>query len=390
MEKTTELNIDTKYIKMLEKALSTETLSWDEAVELGKEEYIQEILEQLFSGITVIDDRVLSHLSKNAYVTDLLYDYAINHLSIRDTIVTDDKLNDDNFKLYLKDITSIPLLTREEEVMYSERALEGDAEARKKMISANLRLPISIAKRYVGNGLELLDLVQSGNEGLMKAVDKFDPSKGYKFSTYATWWIRQSITRAIADQGRTIRVPVHMTESYTRLKKAYRSYVDAYAKEPTDYELAVFIRTLDINKNDGKTIADLDTYVNKIEQIRKFFINPVSLDKPVNTDDSDDAVLADFLPDQSAESPEQSFELSIMREDVRAQLDLLKDREKFVICKRFGIPVDGSLESLSPETLEEIGAELHITRERVRQIEAKALRKLRTYKTHPLKSYLNN
>ena len=265
---------------------------------------------------------------------------------------------DDPVRMYLKEIGKIKLLSPEEELEVAKRMAAGDEEARKRMSEANLRLVVSIAKRYVGRGMQLLDLIQEGNLGLMKAVEKFDYTKGYKFSTYATWWIRQSITRAIADQARTIRIPVHMVETINRVLRTSHSMVQSLGREPTTEEVA----------------KELHMDVSKVEEIMKIAQEPVSLETPVG--EEEDSHLGDFLPDTDASQPPEEASYTLLREQLEDVLATLTPREQQVLRMRFGLQ-DGK-----PHTLEEVGKEFDVTRERIRQIESKALRKLR----HPSRS----
>mgnify|MGYP000145139884 FL=1 len=265
---------------------------------------------------------------------------------------------DDPVRMYLKEIGKIKLLTPEEELALAKRMAEGDEEAHKRMSEANLRLVVSIAKRYVGRGMQLLDLIQEGNLGLMKAVEKFDYTKGYKFSTYATWWIRQSITRAIADQARTIRIPVHMVETINRVLRTSHSMVQSLGREPTTEEVA----------------QELHMEVSKVEEIMKIAQEPVSLETPVG--EEEDSHLGDFLPDSDASQPPEEASHTLLHEQLDDVLATLTPREQQVLRMRFGLQ-DGK-----PHTLEEVGKEFDVTRERIRQIESKALRKLR----HPSRS----
>ena len=265
---------------------------------------------------------------------------------------------DDPVRMYLKEIGKIKLLTPEEELETAKRMSEGDEEARKRMSEANLRLVVSIAKRYVGRGMQLLDLNQEGNLGLMKAVEKFDYTKGYKFSTYATWWIRQSITRAIADQARTIRIPVHMVETINRVLRTSHSMVQKLGREPTTDEVA----------------KELHMDVSKVEEIMKIAQEPVSLETPVG--EEEDSHLGDFIQDDDASQPPEEASYTLLCEQLEDVLATLTPREQQVLRMRFGLQ-DGK-----PHTLEEVGKEFDVTRERIRQIESKALRKLR----HPSRS----
>ncbi len=268
------------------------------------------------------------------------------------TLTKDVKINDP-VRMYLKEIGRINLLTSAEEFEYAKRAEEGDPEAKKILAESNLRLVVSIAKRYVGRGMLFLDLIQEGNIGLMKAVDKYDPAKGFKFSTYATWWIRQAITRAIADQARTIRVPVHMVETINKLARVQRQLTQELNREPTEEELA----------------KKLNVTVDKVREVYKISQDPVSLETPIG--EEDDSHLGDFLADERTMSPEEFATYEILKDELREVLDTLTVREKEVLELRFGL-FDGS-----SHTLEEVGKQFKVTRERIRQIEAKALRKLR-------------
>ena len=265
---------------------------------------------------------------------------------------------DDPVRMYLKEIGRIKLLTPEEEQEIAKKMAEGDEDARKRMSEANLRLVVSIAKRYVGRGMQLLDLIQEGNLGLMKAVEKFDYTKGYKFSTYATWWIRQSITRAIADQARTIRIPVHMVETINRVLRTSHSMVQKLGREPTTKEIA----------------DELHIEESKVEEVLKIAQEPVSLETPIG--EEEDSHLGDFIQDDEASQPSEEASYTLLREQLEEVLSTLTPREEQVLRMRFGL-TDGK-----PHTLEEVGKEFDVTRERIRQIESKALRKLR----HPSRS----
>ncbi len=264
----------------------------------------------------------------------------------------------DPVRMYLKEIGRINLLTSEEEFEYAKRANEGDEKAKSMLAESNLRLVVSIAKRYVGRGMLFLDLIQEGNIGLMKAVDKFDPSKGYKFSTYATWWIRQAITRAIADQARTIRIPVHMVETINKLARVQRQLTQELNREPTDEEIA----------------KKLGISLEKVREVYKISQDPVSLETPIG--EEDDSHLGDFIKDERTMSPEEYTEIGMLKEELSGVLLTLTEREEKVLRLRFGLD-DGQC-----RTLEEVGQIFNVTRERIRQIEAKALRKLR----HPSRS----
>jgi len=273
---------------------------------------------------------------------------------------------DDPVRMYLKEIGKIPLLSPEQELELAKRMAEGDQEAQKEMAEANLRLVVSIAKRYVGRGMLLLDLIQEGNLGLIKAVDKFDYTKGYKFSTYATWWIRQAITRAIADQARTIRIPVHMVETINKVIRTAHTMVQTLGRDPTAEEIS----------------KEMDMPVDKVEEILKIAQEPVSLETPIG--EEEDSHLGDFIQDEAASEPAEAASYNLLREQLTDVLKTLTPREESVLRMRFGLG-DGR-----PLTLEEVGREFKVTRERIRQIESKALRKLRhPSRSKKLKDFLN-
>ena len=265
---------------------------------------------------------------------------------------------DDPVRVYLKEIGRVPLLTSEEEIELSIRISDGDEKAKQRLAEANLRLVVSIAKRYVGRGMQFLDLIQEGNLGLIKAVDKFDYTKGFKFSTYATWWIRQAITRAIADQARTIRIPVHMVETINKVKKTSSQLLHKNGHDPSAEEIA----------------EELDMAPDKVREILRLAQEPVSLETPIG--EEEDSHLGDFIPDDDALSPADAASISLLKEQLAEVLKTLTPREEKVLSLRYG------LEDGHPRTLEEVGKEFNVTRERIRQIEAKALRKLR----HPSRS----
>ena len=275
-----------------------------------------------------------------------------------DLSVPDGVSIEDPVRMYLKEIGKVPLLSADEEIELAKRMEVGDQEAKKRLAEANLRLVVSIAKRYVGRGMLFLDLIQEGNLGLIKAVEKFDYRKGYKFSTYATWWIRQAITRAIADQARTIRIPVHMVETINKLIRVSRQLLQTYGREPTPEEIA----------------QEMGLSVDKVREIQKIAQEPVSLETPIG--EEEDSHLGDFIPDEDVPAPAEAAAFSMLKEQLVEVLDTLTEREQKVLKLRFG------LEDGRARTLEEVGKEFEVTRERIRQIEAKALRKLR----HPSRS----
>ena len=273
---------------------------------------------------------------------------------------------DDPVKVYLKEIGRVPLLSSEEEIDLAIRIANGDVQAKQRLSEANLRLVVSIAKRYLGRGMQFLDLIQEGNLGLIKAVDKFDYTKGFKFSTYATWWIRQAITRAIADQARTIRIPVHMVETINKVKKVQSQLLHQNGHEPTPDEIA----------------DELDLPVDKVREIMRVAQEPVSLETPIS--EEEDSHLGDFIPDDGAPAPADAASHTMLREQLSDVLSTLTPREEKVLRLRFG------LEDGRSRTLEEVGKEFNVTRERIRQIEAKALRKLRhPSRSRKLKDYLD-
>ena len=282
-------------------------------------------------------------------------------LSVPEGVGTEDPV-----RMYLKEIGKVPLLTPDEEIELAKRMELGDEEAKKTLAEANLRLVVSIAKRYVGRGMQFLDLIQEGNLGLIKAVEKFDYRKGYKFSTYATWWIRQAITRAIADQARTIRIPVHMVETINRLVRTQRQLLQSLGREPSPEEIA----------------KEMDLPVDRVREIMKISQDPVSLETPIG--EEEDSHLGDFIQDDHVEVPVDAATFTLLHEQLMEVLETLTDREQKVLRLRFGLD-DGR-----PRTLEEVGKEFNVTRERIRQIEAKALRKLRhPSRSKKLKDYLD-
>ena len=336
-------------------------------------------INDAFKGLELTEDKmdlVLEYLEKqkiDIVNAEVGVDNAEDLILDNDDIILDDEdeveiiddvdvlegvSTEDPVRMYLKEIGNVPLLTTEQEVELAKRVEAGDEEAKKQLTEANLRLVVSIAKKYVGRGMPFLDLIQEGNMGLMKAVDKFDYSKGYKFSTYATWWIRQAITRGIADTGRTIRVPVHMVETINKTLRMTRTLLQELGREPTPEEVA----------------ERLNVSVSRVREVLKISRDPVSLDTPIG--EEDDSHLGDFIEDDSALSPADSAAFSMLRAELATALESLTDRERQVVKLRFG------LEDGRARTLEEVGKEFNVTRERIRQIEAKALRKLR----HPSRS----
>ena len=318
-------------------------------------EKMDEIYSKLESkGVEIIDD--FSDDSLDDISVDI--DVPKDHDSVAVSAIDAKSVIDDPVKVYLKDIGRVPLLSPEEEIELAIRIENNDKEAKEILTKANLRLVVSIAKKYVGRGMMFLDLIQEGNLGLIKAVDKFDHSKGFKFSTYATWWIRQSITRAIADQGRTIRIPVHMVETINKVKKASNMLLHRDGKEPTPEDIA----------------KELGLGVDKVREILRISQEPVSLETPIG--EEEDSHLGDFIPDEDALSPADAAAMTFLKTKVNEVLETLTPREAEVLRLRFGLG-EGT-----PQTLEEVGKAFNVTRERIRQIEAKALRKLR----HPSRS----
>lgn len=353
-----ELTLEQVKEQLLEKGKKTGRLTYEEASEkLSTFELDSEAIEEYFDylqeqGVEVLSDEDdendpnMKELAKEE-------EFDLNDLSVPPGV----KINDP-VRMYLKEIGRVDLLSGEEEIALAERIEEGDEEAKRRLAEANLRLVVSIAKRYVGRGMLFLDLIQEGNMGLIKAVEKFDYRKGFKFSTYATWWIRQAITRAIADQARTIRIPVHMVETINKLIRVQRQLLQDLGREPSPEEIA----------------EDMDLTPDKVREILKIAQEPVSLETPIG--EEDDSHLGDFIEDQDATSPSEHAAYELLKEQLEDVLDTLTDREENVLRLRFGLD-DGRT-----RTLEEVGKVFGVTRERIRQIEAKALRKLR----HPSRS----
>ena len=340
-----------------------------ELIEAGKQKgalTIKEIIEQFADCEMEPDqfDKILDTLSE--LNIEIIKENTVSEAD--PAPVPDDRLDDltppegisidDPVRMYLKEIGKVPLLTADEEIELAKRMEEGDVDAKHRLCEANLRLVVSIAKRYVGRGMLFLDLIQEGNLGLIKAVDKFDYRKGYKFSTYATWWIRQAITRAIADQARTIRIPVHMVETINKLIRVSRQLLQEYGREPLPEEIA----------------EEMGISEDKVREIIKIAQEPVSLETPIG--EEEDSHLGDFLPDEDAPAPAEAAAFTLLKEQLMSVLSTLTPREEMVLKLRFG------LEDGRARTLEEVGKEFKVTRERIRQIEAKALRKLR----HPSRS----
>lgn len=315
-----------------------------------------DILDSLYTELTEIGIEVT--VPEEPVPTELSDEWLIDEeeVVIEDQTYLDD-IADDSVRLYLREIGKIPLLNAEEELELAKRVVAGDKDAKDQMAEANMRLVVSIAKRYVGRGLDLLDLIQEGNTGLLRAVEKFDPDKGFKFSTYATWWIRQAITRAIADQARTIRIPVHMVETINKLLRTQRRLTQEFNREPTNAEIA----------------KEMEIDEAKVEHIMKIKQDISSLDASIR-DDEEESVLADFIEDEDTITPEESATGQLLKEQVKDMLGALTDREQKILKLRFG------LEDGKQHTLEEVGQEFSVTRERIRQIEAKALAKLRKHK----------
>ncbi len=324
------------------------------AAELKGLEVDSDSLDELYNALVEADIDIVAEDGSD----DVSAEESLNDIEVEDLTLSKDVKINDPVRMYLKEIGRINLLTSDEEFEYAKRAAEGDEEAKRMLAESNLRLVVSIAKRYVGRGMLFLDLIQEGNIGLIKAVDKFDATKGYKFSTYATWWIRQAITRAIADQARTIRVPVHMVETINKLARVQRQLTQELNREPTDEEIA----------------KKLGVSIDKVREVYKISQDPVSLETPIG--EEDDSHLGDFIKDERTMGPEEYATVEMLKEELNGVLSTLTEREEKVLRLRFGLD-DGQC-----RTLEEVGQIFGVTRERIRQIEAKALRKLR----HPSRS----
>lgn len=329
----------------------------------------QEDINDVFSDMDLEPskiEQIYEYLeAQNIDVIGNLNDAEIDDVDIDLSNLPDGISIDDPVRMYLKEIGKVPLLSAEQEIILAQRMQDGDQEAKKKLAEANLRLVVSIAKRYVGRGMLFLDLIQEGNLGLIKAVEKFDYTKGFKFSTYATWWIRQAITRAIADQARTIRIPVHMVETINKLMRVSRQLLQELGRDPQPEEIA----------------KRMDMPVSKVREIMKISQEPVSLETPIG--EEEDSHLGDFIPDEDIPVPAEAAAFTLLKEQLIEVLDTLTEREQKVLRLRFGLD-DGRA-----RTLEEVGKEFSVTRERIRQIEAKALRKLRhPSRSKKLKDYL--
>ncbi len=361
-------SLDDRIKDLIEIGKKQKYITFEQLVESLKGlEMDNDSLDEIYNTLMDNDIQVIAEGEEDATDEDGVPKNLEEPVILDDSEITKDININDPVRMYLKEIGRISLLSPEEELVLSEKVAAGDEEAKNKLAESNLRLVVSIAKRYVGRGLLFLDLIQEGNIGLMKAVDKFDSDKGYKFSTYATWWIRQAITRALADQARTIRVPVHMVETINKMSRIQRQLTLELNREPSEEELA----------------KKMGISVEKVREVIKISQEPVSLETPIG--EEDDSHLGDFIKDESSMSPEEYATNEILKEEIKSVLMTLQVREQEVLELRFGL-VDGTC-----HTLEEVGKKFNVTRERIRQIEAKALRKLR----HPsrakkLKDFLSD
>lgn len=353
--------IDSVIKNLINQSKSSGHISTGEIMEaMGEMEFDPDQIESLYDSVESMGVEIIDALDDHEP-----HDHD-NSKTNGTPLVGEASSTDDPVKIYLKEIGSVPLLSAEEELELAKRTAEGDEIAKKKLSEANLRLVVSIAKRYLGRGMHFLDLIQEGNLGLIKAVEKFDYSKGFKFSTYATWWIRQAVTRAISDQARTIRIPVHMVETMNKVKRVSGQLLHSNGHEPTPEEVA----------------SEMNMPVEKIKEIMRASQDPVSLETPIG--EEDDSHLGDFIPDSDAPAPVDEASHAMLKEQLLDVMDTLTPREKKVLQMRFGI------NSGRPKTLEEVGKEFDVTRERIRQIEAKALRKLRhPSRSKKLKDYLD-
>ena len=353
-----------KVMEIIQKAKKSGKITYGElASEL--DEVNPEQIDKVFDAFETLGVNILKDDDEEPDFEDL-EDVEEIKLEDIDVMNIEGVSTDDPVRMYLREIGRIPLLNYEEELDLAKRILEGDEEAKQKLAESNLRLVVSIAKKYVGRGMLFLDLIQEGNMGLIKAVDKFDYTKGFKFSTYATWWIRQAITRAIADQARTIRIPVHMVETINKLIRTSRHLLQQFGREPTPDEIA----------------KEMEMPVEKVMEIQKIAQDPVSLETPIG--EEDDSHLGDFIPDDDSPAPQDSAAYTLLKEQLEEVMNTLTPREAKVLKLRFG------LEDGKARTLEEVGKEFQVTRERIRQIEAKALRKLRhPSRSKKLRDYMN-
>ncbi len=361
--------------ELLEQGKEKGTLSMDEVgavidefeLESDEQDKLFDMLEKAGVNLSINEgDLLIEKLTGDDLDDAFPTDEEIAEADVSDSALTDGLAIDDPVRMYLKEIGNVDLLSSDEEIELAKRIMDGDESAKKRLSEANLRLVVSIAKRYVGRGMQFLDLIQEGNLGLIKAVEKFDYSKGYKFSTYATWWIRQAITRAIADQARTIRIPVHMVETINKVIRVSRQLLQELGHDPSAEEIS----------------AEMGMSVTKVREILKIAQEPVSLETPIG--EEEDSHLGDFIPDDDALEPAEAASFTLLREQIWDVLNSLTPREEKVLRLRFGLD-DGR-----SRTLEEVGQEFDVTRERIRQIEAKALRKLRhPSRSRKLKDFLN-